>query len=1006
MLTTTNIYKNSFVVTMIPGATVAVFVYDNSVVNLQTAYTRITLTVLQAGPIGPTGLTGPALWSATGSIAPYGVPITYAQGFVGVGQGPTGASFLQTNSGGSTAGTGSSVPQYTLDVVGSERVNGARLFADGSAQVSATPALDYTTFGQNWTATSLPTGNWNTVAVSANGQYQTVGTNGAGINYSINYGQSWSVPTGINAAAIVNSIAVSASGQYQLAAVQGTYAGIYYSTNYGASWTASSASSSTWYEVCISASGQYASAVINSASTVIYYSTNYGQTWIASMSPSSQYTTISCSASGQYQVAATGVGTVYYSSTYGQSWSASNMSTVGSLQDSAMSASGQYVSIATNAVGVWYSSNYGQTFVQVTAVIGTFNLRQIAMNASGQYQLVAGYTGGMYYSINYGVNWTQGSSSVAWYSVAISPNGQYCIGCIYNGLVYLSVTRSPSLYTSGPITVSGTITSDQFIGRVATSNALASVALTATSQCYQLVTGSTATAFTLPNATTCTIGIQFTFNNNTSAQSITVQNFTTGTILSTIPTGAITTIICITNASADGTWDVHSYLPVGATFGSSALSYAGNLLLTGSAAKTIGTSGTGNLTIASNSTGLLTLNSAGGTLAFQSGGVTYASVGTTGVSTQAINAISSSTDIQIGYQNIAGSSGYVSLGLSNVAGYYPTVSVGNAALSIGWNFSGGGGEIDFMSDYNGTGGFSFYGRPSSNTTTLMANINSTGLTLPTALTYAQAFLNSPIGQIKLSSSAISLTLGAYYTAGVGETTAIQAYDGSSGAQPLYINGNGGSVLIGGGYAQSTFGSNTAIRSTGITYFDINGANKAYIDTNGFALRGSLYMTYGSVTLYYNPANNNTWSVYSNSSAQWVVGQSGGYNMYLPSGVASTTWSNNSDERLKTNINLVPSIIPSLMQLKVKSFNYLSNPDAPLSIGFIAQDIQKIPELSSMVSDGIGEAPDGSKYLGVNQSVLIPYLVKGMQEQQAQIKIQAAQIATLQQQVVSLLAQLK
>ena len=466
-----NGFSNTATILVAPGSYFGVYYMDNTSVAVL-ANSRISCTLLTVGSQGPTGVTGPigvtgttgttgttgpALWSATGSIAPYGVPITYAQGFVGVGVGPTGASFLQTNSGGSTAGTGSSVPQYTLDIIGSERVNGARLFGDGSAQVSATPALDYTTFGQNWTTTGLSTGNWQAVAVSANGQYQTAATNGAGINYSINYGQSWTASTGINVAAIVNSIAVSASGQYQLAAVQGTHAGIYYSTNYGASWTTSSASSSAWYEVCISASGQYASAVINSASTVTYYSMNYGITWIASTSPSGQYATVSCSASGQYQVAATGAGTVYYSSTYGQSWSASNMSTVGSLQDSAMSASGQYVSIATNAVGVWYSSNYGQTFVQVTAVIGTFNLRQIAMNASGQYQLVSGFTGGMYYSTNYGVNWTQGSSSVAWYSVAISANGQYCVGCIYGGAVYQSVTRSPSLYTSGFANVNGAI---------------------------------------------------------------------------------------------------------------------------------------------------------------------------------------------------------------------------------------------------------------------------------------------------------------------------------------------------------------------------------------------------------------------------------------------------------------------------------------------------------------------------------------------------------------------
>ena len=458
MFNDTNGLSNSCVVLVTPGSTVAIYYSDNSATVIQQAISRVTFTVVGAGAQGTTGMTGPALWSATGSIAPYGVPITYAQGFVGVGVGPTGTSFLEANSGGSTAGTGSSIPQYTLDIIGSERVNGARLFADGSAQVSAEATLDYTTFGQNWAIVSgLSTGNWQAVAVSANGQYQTVATNGAGINYSINYGQSWTASTGINVAAIVNSIAVSASGQYQLAAVQGTYAGIYYSTNYGASWTASSASSSVWYEVRISASGQYASAVINSASTVTYYSMNYGITWIASTSPSGQYATISCSASGQYQVAATGAGTVYYSSTYGQNWSASNMSTVGTLQDSAMSASGQYVSIATNAVGVWYSSNYGQTFVQVTAVIGTFNLRQIAMNASGQYQLVSGFTGGMYYSTNYGVNWTQGSSNVSWYSVAISANGQYCVGCIYGGAVYQSVTRSPSLYTSGFANVNGAI---------------------------------------------------------------------------------------------------------------------------------------------------------------------------------------------------------------------------------------------------------------------------------------------------------------------------------------------------------------------------------------------------------------------------------------------------------------------------------------------------------------------------------------------------------------------
>lgn len=106
MLTTSNIVTNSFVVSLAPSASFAVYYYDNSVVNVQTAYSRITVTVLQVGPIGPTGFTGPtgttgttgptgptgttgstgpAQWSMTGSTGPFGTMISYSQGFVGIG---------------------------------------------------------------------------------------------------------------------------------------------------------------------------------------------------------------------------------------------------------------------------------------------------------------------------------------------------------------------------------------------------------------------------------------------------------------------------------------------------------------------------------------------------------------------------------------------------------------------------------------------------------------------------------------------------------------------------------------------------------------------------------------------------------------------------------------------------------------------------------------------------------------------------------------------------------
>ena len=383
----------------------------------------------------------------TGSAAPYNSVITYSSGYVGVGQGFTSSNtFLQTTSGGATGGTGSYVPQYHLDITGTERVNGARIFGDNSAQISATPALDYGTFGQNWTTVSglSTSANWQTVAVSASGQYMTAGGNIGTIYYSSNYGQTWN---SIAVTGNITSIVISSSGQYQIACAYGSN-GIYYSTNFGASWTASNAPTGPqWFQVCMSTSGQFASACNAASTNITYYSTNYGITWTASATTATtgSFGGITCSASGQYQVAAIATGIIYYSSNYGQSWTASNISNAGVVQGASMSASGQYVMVITNGTlgNVWYSSNYGITFVSTAAGSASNNLRGSAASASGQYQLAAGYSGGMYYSLNYGVSWILGSAITSWFSSSMSANAQYCVACVSGGAVYMSMTREP-----------------------------------------------------------------------------------------------------------------------------------------------------------------------------------------------------------------------------------------------------------------------------------------------------------------------------------------------------------------------------------------------------------------------------------------------------------------------------------------------------------------------------------------------------------------------------------
>ena len=361
----------------------------------------------------------------------------------------TGSTFAITS--GTSAVTQSATPQYPLDI--SETIRATTVeYTDGSDAITASPSLDYSQFGQNWTPVNqLPQASWQAVAVSASGQYQTAAGNGTGVYYSSNYGQSWSYTAlGGN----IMDLKASASGQYQILCISGST--IHYSSNYGQTWTASNAPNANWRSVCISASGQYASAGgASSANGPItsYYSSNYGQTWIASSFTGFNYA-MACSASGQYQVNGQGqnggVLGIYYSSNYGRTFTISSNTVSQACWFAAMSASGQYALVTQNAVSnisMYISNNYGRTFNSVTLGFMGFGC---TMSASGQYQMVAAYSAGngfgtgIYYSINYGQTWTLSPSTASlggMYQVATSANGQYSLSCLVaSGLLYQSIT--------------------------------------------------------------------------------------------------------------------------------------------------------------------------------------------------------------------------------------------------------------------------------------------------------------------------------------------------------------------------------------------------------------------------------------------------------------------------------------------------------------------------------------------------------------------------------------
>ena len=106
-----------------------------------------------------------------------------------------------------------------------------------------------------------------------------------------------------------------------------------------------------------------------------------------------------------------------------------------------------------------------------------------------------------------------------------------------------------------------------------------------------------------------------------------------------------------------------------------------------------------------------------------------------------------------------------------------------------------------------------------------------------------------------------------------------------------------------------------------------------------------------------------------------------------------TYIKTSDRNLKKNIQDLPEVLPRLLQLRPTTYQFKdSKSDAPLSTGFIAQEVERL--FPNQVSEKGGIK--GLKYDEFN--VLA---IKAIQEQQALIELQAKMIEELQQRLEKL-----
>ena len=355
-----------------------------------------------------------------------------------------GTSFAITN--GTTTGTTSTAPQYPLDVSGTARTATLQYY-DNSASFSEQNPLNYTVLGQTWTPSSIQPAEWNSVAMSANGQYQVACVLVGGIWYSSTYGTTWTQSSASSLAWY--SIALSGSGQYACAGVSG--GSIWYSSTYGQTWTSSGVGTALWRSVAMSTNGQYAVACASSGA--LWYSSTYGQTWTQSTTAgttSAAWTYVAMSASGQYVYACINGGGIWYSTTYGQTWTLTSAPS-SAWSSITVSANGQYASACVNGGLIWYSTNYGQTWAS-TATTNTWG--SIVMSASGQYQLATTSVFFLLYNYRFNAGDAQGTSILNYatgqYDAALMNSAIITTASYKTGSASLSLTPTYSQYVNLP----------------------------------------------------------------------------------------------------------------------------------------------------------------------------------------------------------------------------------------------------------------------------------------------------------------------------------------------------------------------------------------------------------------------------------------------------------------------------------------------------------------------------------------------------------------------------
>jgi hypothetical protein len=235
---------------------------------------------------------------------------------------------------------------------------------------------------------------------------------------------------------------------------------------------------------------------------------------------------------------------------------------------------------------------------------------------------------------------------------------------------------------------------------------------------------------------------------------------------------------------------------------------------------------------------------------------------------------------------------------------------------------------------------------------------------------------------------LNISTNQYYNAGIKYlgTGASARYQQSAGAHIWYYAGSGsaGGTIS---YTESMridSSGKVTVGSTAQTKGNINIWNPASTQTNLYLFKNT------QVEAYFGFLGSTDSNLYVNTG-----GTMGSTGVYMGNG--GTSWTSNSDERLKENLVPITDGLNKVSSLRSVIGNFIADENKTARPFLIAQDVQSVlPEAVSQ-----GAEIDGIKYLGVSYTDVIPLLVASIKDLKAINDSQAETITALTARIVAL-----